>query len=350
MKLVRVDELTGNEILARPIINEGYFEILAEGTRLKTEYISKLKEFGITEVFILEDIAHPEYVSIIRDEVSDKCRKKIYDILSRHTFFHDDKSSEVLGSEVEVIVDNILDEEKVVEQLYDIRERSSDIYEHSVNICAMAMLIALKMELKRERVRDIGIGCLLHDIGLRYIPFLYEGRHVDTLTDHELEEYKKHTIYGYSALENEKWINKESLSIILSHHERLDGSGYPLKSTEGSNGVRIAAVCDFFDEAICGIGQERKNVTTTLELLKKDSKKFDSDVLKIFFNLVAVYPSGSIVETSDGDKAVVIRQNRGFPDKPVIQLLTNKFGTKYGDKEVLDLLAYNNIKIINVID
>lgn len=350
MRLLRIEELTGNERLARPIITEGYFELLAEGTLLKSEYISKLKEIGISEVFVDDGIINPQYVKLIRDEVSEKCVEKVKNILARHTIGHNKDYSGKIGEDIENIVESILSEEKIVEQIYDIRERSADLYEHSINTCALSMLIALKMNLPKARVREIGIGCLLHDIGLRYISLPFENKPLEKMSDSELEEFKKHTVYGYSALESEKWLSKESLDIILYHHERLDGSGYPLKATDFSNGVRIVMVCDFFDEAICGITQERRKVVDVVNYLRVNSRRrFDAEIVKILLDFTAAYPAGTVVLTSDGDKAVVIRQNRGFPEKPVLQLLSNKFDKKYGDNEIMDLLAYSNIKIIKVL-
>lgn len=108
MRLLRIEELTGNERLARPIITEGYFELLAEGTLLKSEYISKLKEIGISEVFVDDGIINPQYVKLIRDEVSEKCVEKVKNILARHTIGHNKDYSGKIGEDIENIVESIL--------------------------------------------------------------------------------------------------------------------------------------------------------------------------------------------------------------------------------------------------
>ena len=88
-----------------------------------------------------------------------------------------------LNHAAESIISNILSEKEVVEKIYDIKERSADIYEHSISITSLAILIALKLSLSHEDIHDIGVACLLHDIGLRYltIDYINKEKSVKTL-------------------------------------------------------------------------------------------------------------------------------------------------------------------------
>ena len=80
------------------------------------------------------------------------------------------------------IISKILEEDDVIERIYDIKERSSDIYEHSISLCSLATLTALKLNLSKERVHDIAIGSLLHDLGLRYMTISYQNQNIDSLS------------------------------------------------------------------------------------------------------------------------------------------------------------------------
>ena len=117
-------------------------------------------------------------------------------------------------------------------------------------------------------MHDIGVGCLLHDLGLRYLTIEYADQDISSLSKIELAEYMKHPIYGYTALKDEKWISDISKDIILYHHEKLDGSGYPLKAKEIPYEAQIVSICDTFDEMICGIGCKRYKVYEAVEYLK----------------------------------------------------------------------------------
>lgn len=350
MKLVKLDQITGKEILARPIMTEDYQELLSEGTKVKKEYITKLRDLGITEIFIKDDKIDAETIVILKEEVNKQCKDKVKEIISRHTYRKTQDMIEI-SKTADNIISNILEEEKVIEQIYDIRERGADLYEHSISTCTLATLVSLKMGLQKEAVHDIGVGCLLHDLGLRYITIDYNNTSFEGMSDKNIEEYKKHPIYGYSALKNEEWLSKCSKEIILCHHERINGSGYPLHATEISYETKIASLCDFFDESICGIGCERVKVHEVVEYMKSfKGTLFDEKMVDVLLEFTAVYPSGSKVLTNEGEVAVVIRQNKHFPERPVLQILTNKNGETLEDIVVRDLLQYNNIFIEKVIN
>ena len=222
---------------------------------------------------------------------------------------------------------------------------------HSISICVLATLVALKLGLDQERVHDIGVGCLLHDLGLRYMMIEYEDQDIETLSNKELAEYKKHPVYGYTALKNENWLSKKSKEIILCHHEKIDGSGYPLHATEISVDTKIVSVCDAFDEMICGIGRKRMKIYEAVEYLKSFKNiLFDGKIVDALLDFTAVYPSGSVIVTNEGDIAVVIKQNKGFPERPIIQLTRDKFGNPIDDDKIIDLVKVNNLFIDSVLE
>ena len=185
MKLKKLSELKKNEILGKDITTWDYQIILPAGAEIKEEYIQKLKDLGIEEVYIKEKESTDEIV-ILKEAI----RKKVKDILERHTY---QNSSELanLSSAADNIISNILEEEKVVEKIFDIKERSADIYEHSISICSLAIITALKLGLEISKIHDIGVGCLLHDVGLRYTTVNYSNRALDALDKQEMIEYKK---------------------------------------------------------------------------------------------------------------------------------------------------------------
>lgn len=350
MKLLKLEQITGEEQLARAIMTDDYKELLSEGSKLKKEYIVKLKELGITEVYVKDKVSDPEALVILKDEVNKTCKQKVQNIISKHTYRHSQDMIEI-GKTADDIISNMMEEESIAEQIFDIKERSADIYEHSISTCTLATLVALKMQLPKERVYNISVGCLLHDLGLRYISLDFENIDFESLPDKHREEYRKHPIYGYTALKNEDWLSKTSKEIILCHHEQLDGKGYPLRSQSLSLEVKIAAVCDFFDEHICGIGCNRMKVYEVVEFLKasKDTV-FDAKVIDTLLEFTAVYPSGSKVITNEKETAIVIHQNKGFPERPVLQIVSDKNGNIISETLIKDLLKYNNVFIESVLN
>lgn len=349
MILKKIDDLKGGEVLARNIMTWDYQIILPEGITIRQDYIDKLKELGITEAYIKEETKSEEIV-ILKSEMEETIRETVRDILERHTYQNNEELSE-LNSTADNIISTILEEEQVVEKIFDIKERSADIYEHSISICSLAILTALKLNVKSEKIHDIGVGCLLHDIGLRYTTVDYNNRDMDTLNKQELAAYKKHPIYGYSSLKDESWISDLSKSIILYHHERLDGSGFPLRAKDISLECKIVNVCDAFDEMICGIACERRKVYEAIEYLNNfKGKLFDSRVVDVFLGFTAVYPSGTHVLTNEGETAVVLSQNKDFQDRPVIRILKDKDGKAVKGEVIKDLVKVHNIFIEKALD
>ena len=350
MKLMAVDMLKGNEKLGRAVMTKNYRELLAAGTVLKPEYIEKLKELDIKEVYIKCDEKYYKKVDILKKEVEDTVKLQVKNIIEKHTYAHNEKLMQ-LNQAAESIISNILSEKEVIERVYDIKERSADIYEHSISTTSLAILIALKMSLSHEDIHDIGVACLLHDIGLRYLTIDYFNKEIEDMNEAEKAEYKKHSIYGYSTLKNEWWISGGSKEIILSHHETLDGCGFPLHLTDISIPCRIVSVCDTFDEMICGIGRKRKKVWEAVEYLKTyKGIKYDTGIVEHLLEFTAVYPAGTTIITGKNEEAIVISQNKDFQDRPVIRILKDKEGNDIKGEIIMDLLKVHSVFIEKELD
>lgn len=349
MKEINITELCGNEVLGRPIITSEYQVILPEGAVLKPEYIEKLNELGVTKVFIKDDPMTEEIV-ILKSDVEKKVKEKVKSILEHHTYQNSSELEELI-QEADDVISNIADEEEVMEKVYDIKERSADIYEHSLSLCTLAVVTACKMKLSKELVHDIGVACLLHDLGLRYLTIKFENQDLSLLSSADSLEYKKHPIYGYSALKSENWISEVSKNIILYHHERKDGSGYPLKASKISIEMSIVHVCDTFDEMICGVGCKKVKVYEAIKYLRQHKgTKFDAKVVDEFLQFAAVYPAGTMVYTNEGETAIVIRQNKEYPDRPVIRILKDRLGNNVTTDITKDLAESERTYVEKVID
>ncbi len=349
MKLCRLEDLKGNETIARTVFTSSFTVLLPEGTKLKPEYIEKLQNLEIREVYIEEENNYDtEEILILTDDIEKKFKRKIKSILEKHTYNKNSGLIEISDT-AEHIIDNILEEKEVVEKIYDIKERSADVYEHSLSVCALATIVALKLNLDQEKIHDIGVGSLLHDIGLRYLTISFENRSLEDFDAVELAEYKKHPIYGYTALKNENWLTEIGKNVILYHHERMDGSGYPLRAKDIPMEAKIVGCCDAFDEMICGIGCKQSKVYEAVEYLKSfRGVYFDEKILDILLESTAVYPVGSIVVTSEGEEAVVKRQNAHFPDRPILQILKDKDGNELHQEVIKDMLKENSLFIEKV--
>lgn len=349
MIVKKVEELVGDEVLARVLTTWDYQIILPEGAVIRTEYIEKLKDLGVREVCIREEGENHE-ILILKSDTEKLINHKVKQILEKHTY-RNNEDLEELSRTADRIINTILEEEQVVEKVYDIKQRNADLYEHSTFICSLAILIALKMGLSAEKIHDIGVACLLHDIGLRYQTNDYSNRDPEEMSLYELAEYKKHSVYGYSVLKDERWLSDISKSIILLHHERMDGSGFPLKTRDIPLECRIVNVCDAFDEMICGIGCRRFKIHEAIEYMKIfKNKKFDGRIVDVLLNFTAVYPTGTHVLTNEKEIGIVVGQNKDFQDRPILRIIKDENGQDVKQEVIKDMVKIQNLFIEEVLE
>ncbi|WP_167957631.1 HD-GYP domain-containing protein [Anaerosporobacter faecicola] len=342
MRSVNVNVLKGNEILAKDILTASGIILMSEGTVIKKEYISKLIELGITNVFIKDELAMGIKVDELTEmKIKEQCQETVKETIEKY-FFSDNSELEKLKVVADEIIFDILNEPEVMFNISGVRKKNEVAYSHSVNVCALSVLIALKLKLSQDKVRDIAVGSLLHDIGFNYLNFdvhneTYESIYKDEI---KVKEMKKHVIYGYTSVEKETWLSAVAKDIILSHHERIDGSGYPfhLVGNKIKIGSKIVGVCDEFDHLVYGLHGEKMKVYKAIDyIISQSGVKFDYEIVKIFNESVAAYPTGSTVITSDKDIAIVLRQNTKCPTRPVIRLIMDRTGRYYDKWIELDL-------------
>ena len=343
MKLVEIDELQGGEILAKEVLTNDYQVLLGKGTVVKKEYIEKLRELDILSVYIQDFVEQAilEENEILQEEVKEDCLSKVRNVLERHMYNKGEDFKRIEEATNQIML-NLLNDECVVEKVYEIKTRSLDIYEHSMSVCVLSILTSLKLNISKEKIYEVGVAALLHDLGLRYITVDYDNKNIEAYSEKEKEEYKKHTVYGYSALAKEQRVSENVKKLVLLHHERMDGSGYPLRTKDITVQNQILALCELFDELLCGVGCVRMKVHEAVEYIKVQKEhKFSPEIVEALLQLAAVYPTGTSVLLSDGSTGVVVGQNEGFPERPKVR---GKDGT------ILNLLEILNLVIVKVLD
>lgn len=357
MKLVKVSELKGNEKLAKHILTESGAELMAKGSIIKLDYIDKLLELGIEYVFIDDSLFLDidftnDNKGFIKEQVKEESRAIVKDVLEKHVY-KNTSDLEKLCTAADNIINDITSEDEVMERVANIRKEGTDIYAHSINVCAMATLIALKNNFEKDVVREIAKGCILHDIGLRYVVVPYENIDVNELDTKERSEFRKHVILGYDTLKDEEWLGQVAKDIVLFHHERNDGTGYPFKNNGEtlSDAVKIVEVCDAFDCLINGIGCKQMKVHEVVEYIRFHAlMSFEEKFATQLLTMVAMYPIGTKVITSDEEIGVVIKQNKNNIDRPVIKIISDKDGRPMEGEVIKDMTTHLTMFIVDTID
>ncbi|MFC4799310.1 HD-GYP domain-containing protein [Neobacillus sp. GCM10023253] len=167
--------------------------------------------------------------------------------------------------------------------------RDAYTFDHSENVAEYAVRIAEKMNLSKDLCNHIRTGGLLHDIGKIGIPENILTKH-DKLTTDEYKIIKQHPKIGYEILKHVDRFKQDGiLDIVLYHHERYDGKGYPagLKGSEIPLGARIVAVADTFDAMTSRrVYREELDLEHTLNVIRQNKgTQFDPDVADAFLSL-----------------------------------------------------------------
>lgn len=355
MKEVFVDDLKGTEILAVPVITESNVVLIQSDTILKQEYIDKLKEHNQLLVYVKDDIANTtadgtRHIFNI-DETINRTQEIVGKVLDRHIYKRNSDIS-IIGEAAEEIIDSVISDPDVINSMTEIRNISTDLYTHCINVCSLSTVMALKLKMTKKQVKNIAMGAILHDIGLKYIQAPYIDVSEDELSPKDELEYKKHTIYGYSSIQDENWISDISKEIILLHHENIDGTGFPFQHN-GSKikmEIRIVSVCDEFDSLISGIGNKQLKMYQAIEYMKVHAEReYDGAIVKKLLESVAVYPVGMQVLTNENEVGEVIRQNKDVADRPVMKMVRHSDGSPYTEYVEKDLLKYLTVFIIDIL-
>jgi len=224
----------------------------------------------------------------------------------------------------------------------------------AVNTAILTMILCEALELPKNRINEITIAALLHDIGMMKIPQKILNKS-DALTDVEKQAVAAHTAYGYKTAMSELMYTREIALSVMQHHERWDGKGYPngLAGKDIDIGARIITVADAFVAMITPkpyrdlmLGyQAMKN------LLADNARIFDPEIIKVMIRSIGIYPIGSIVLMNDASLARVVKSSPEAPMRPFIRVLIDATGEVLNeDSEPLDLKKNKNLFIVRAID
>jgi HD-GYP domain-containing protein (c-di-GMP phosphodiesterase class II) len=349
MRLVNIDELQGEEIIAKAILDDCGRQLLVKGTRFRMAYIKKLKQMGVINIYIEDDISKDIE---IRDVIAEVTRYEAQKLIKQQMMKYTPGGTvdvENIAGIVNKIVEDILSSSHMIYDLHDIKTNDSYTFQHSVNVCVLAALTASKAGMPQDVVQKIAMGSLLHDFGKIQVPKEILNKPT-MLTDAEMGEMKNHALYGYEVFKDSPLVAPITKVTILMHHERVDGTGYPLQLTGDKihEGAKICAICDAFD-AMTSERVYKKGMATAecIRLMKASAgKQFDGELLDIFLENVAAYPLGTIVILTNGLVAIVIKNQKINLMKPVLRVIFNPKMPEKVQYEI-NLLEYPDLGIVS---
>lgn len=367
MRFIPIDYLHGNEVIAVNILNANLHILVRKGTALSHKMIDRIKDYGIQSVYIedekmsqflksdISDTIHPEIRSSsvfkLRDAF-DTFEKQI-NIQKKSLRFGD--SGQLLFKKLKETSKNLIDEvlknKKHLITMNDIKSISSYHYEHAVNVAVLSLIIGAEIGLNSDALESLTFGALMIDMGSRWVEesLLLSSKKLET---YELYEIRNHVKYGYSYLTENTTFNAHVKSILMHHHERMNGSGYPkaLLAADIHPLAKIIMIADVYD-ALTSDRPYRKayNQHEAIEYIMGNAGTlFDFKLASIFARKVIPYPIGSYVLLSNGQKGIVTANNNDYPLRPIVRTFGISQYTLSSSFQI-NLLETSNVVIKKII-
>jgi HD-GYP domain-containing protein (c-di-GMP phosphodiesterase class II) len=332
MRLVGINRLEPGAVLGRDVLTgqHGDLPLLAKGMTLEPRYVEALKSAGINAVYVDDEIGagidvHPvmsEQTRAAATEGLERAFGRARRGLESGEEALPDQTIGELASIVQMIADAVASCGDAVLALQDLAVADAYTLQHSIDVTALGLLItqrhaanwgwidfrgAQRYDKLESRLVQLGLGLMLHDIGKVIVPAEVLGKS-GPLDDAEWELIRRHPLAGLDLLSPAS-VGPLARSVIRSHHERWDGSGYP----EGRAGqdihqfARIAAVADVYD----AVTSERPYSDGWAPhdawnlIVSGAGTTFDAEVVAAFRHTVAPFPPGAEIVLDDGRRGVV---------------------------------------------
>lgn len=216
-----------------------------------------------------------------------------------------------------------------------IKQLDYNTYSHSLNVAFLSTLICRWTRMDKEVSANATKAALLHDIGAINLSFDMINK-TEGLTYDEITEYEKHPIYSYNIVSKMHDLHPSIAKGILAHHERCDGTGFPVKLTAPyiNDIAKIISIADTYE-----ILRKKYHIFDTLKiLLTDDLTKFDPNMLLTFCNHIANYYIGVFVTLSTGEIGEVVFINPKCIYRPIVKI----------NAKFINLYEEPSISIVNI--
>ncbi len=360
IKTLSIKDVKPNMLLAEDVVTRNGSVIMAKNTMINNVNFSKLMENNIKKIKVwassIEDKGElKEIVNILEEQMKPTVERIEYKSFEKSYEVELETVKNNLleigsGGDVDVnslyqttsqIISKVNCKSDVLGYLGYLKEKDDHTFSHSINVALLCSLFSKWIGMDEEESRMLSVAGMLHDIGKTKIdPAVLNKK--GKLTKEEFEIIKKHTYFGYKMVETAN-ISDDIKSAVLMHHEKIDGSGYPigLKGDRITKFAKIVCICDIYD-AMTSNRVYRDKICPFEVIRNFEQSSFgtlDTEYLLTFLQNIAYTYVGSWVKLSNGKNAEVIFINSSHLSKPIVKC----------DDEFIDLSQVNDLTIDHII-
>ena len=220
------------------------------------------------------------------------------------------------------------------------KKKSGRNYSRAVATAVWSIMFGRHLGFDRESLQDLAMGGLLLDIGMAKLPAEIVNAE-GAISDEQYALIRQHVQLGSGIVRASAGFSQNVCDMIRCHHERADGSGYPDQLLGNAIPIygRIAGIVDSYDAMTSKTRYSPALAAydSARELNEMRGKQFQAEVVGQFLKTIGMFPTGSVVELSDGTVGVVLEQNRVHPLQPKLMLLLDRARKPYSEPQVLDM-------------
>ncbi|MBQ7478399.1 MAG: HD-GYP domain-containing protein [Selenomonadaceae bacterium] len=344
MLRIPVKKLKAGMVVSQSIYNKTGGSYLVKGQPLTAQYIQKLKKIGIPSVSVTS--TNPNFklappADIVQETTRVNAIQRIFDA------FQDVENSGRLDVDAvqnvsdHILLDVIQRKENLV-QLTDIRLHDTYTFAHSVNVAILSAMLGLLCHYTKQDLALLTLGALLHDLGKIKVSSNILNK-TSRLNNEEFSIIQNHPMEGARRIhEMGNLLPSPAIlaAIAAQHHEHIDGKGYPqhLTGDQIHRFAKIVAIADVYD-ALTSERPYKKAYTPSIThniMVNVNKGQFDTNLLKLFFNNVAIYPVGTLLKTVYGF-GIVTKCEFGRTETPCVCIFANTEGKMLEDPVRIDL-------------
>ncbi|PYZ93323.1 metal-dependent phosphohydrolase [Salipaludibacillus keqinensis] len=321
MRYVFIDKVEQGEKLGRHIFASDGRILLNEGVTLTIGLISKLRQMGVSSLFVKDDRFEDVEVEEVVSETTR--RKAVSAVAHSIQYIQQDKplDGKAISDVVDLMIAEVMVNSDVLFHLTDIRTKDNQLFVHLVNVCIMSVMVGVQVGLNKKRIQELATGALLHDIGK--LVGSVRKKDIPVGYDRDDELMKHHSWKGFNLLRKSADISTLSAHIALTHHENVDGSGEPrgMESNDIHFLAKIVAVANDYDH-LTSRGEQAKGMfphEACEQIMGLTNVRYDHSIVWKFLRCIAFYPSGTQVKLNTGAIGVVTGQHKGLPQRPIVR-------------------------------